>query len=333
MTTNTTNDKKRRKDWARAAATVFLALAMSACNADIFIDDFLPQTPSLRIERAGETVSIPFEATNWGILWGYNIDESFHTWSTDLEGNSLSLPFDEEQLGIVHIQDDFFDLQVEKKNRREMSVTLLENLYDYPIEMSLAVGNQYVEKRIPLTLAPGSKYRVDSVAYDWSQFHTYDYGAEWVYSLIVDNTMSADTIWATIRPYEDAVRSVRFSIPGTVMPADYYTTILGSPLPEVTIPDIEDGQPVLQDTRATFNLHEQDLPAGLDKNFSTRVPVPGGKNMKVGVYVTIENYTVPFTLHCSNPDSGRTRTFSGTLTSDRPYDYFYVKEDLSETNE
>ncbi len=333
MTTNIANNRNRWKCLRRAAGTLLLALSMGACNGDIFIGNYLPEVPSLRIERVGEPVVVPFEADNWGILWGYYVDASFNTWATDLEGNVLDLPMQEGQLGIMHIQDDFFDLQVEKKDRREMSVTLLENLYDYPIEMSLAVGNQYVEKRIPLTLAPGSKYRVDSVAYDWSQFHTYDYGAEEMYGLLVDNTAGTDTVWVDIYPYKYAARIVRFSIPGVVMSENYYTTILGDPLPEVTIPDIEDGQPVLQDTRATFNLHEQDLPTGLDKNFSARVPVPGGKNMKVGVYVTIENYTVPFTLHCSNPDSGRKRTFSGTLTSDRPYDYFYVKEDLNETNE
>lgn len=333
MTTNIANNRNRWKCLRRAAGTLLLALSMGACNGDIFIGNYLPEVPSLRIERVGEPVVVPFEADNWGILWGYYVDASFNTWATDLEGNVLDLPMQEGQLGIMHIQDDFFDLQVEKKDRREMSVTLLENLYDYPIEMSLAVGNQYVEKRIPLTLAPGSKYRVDSVAYDWSQFHTYDYGAEEMYGLLVDNTAGTDTVWVDIYPYKYAARIVRFSIPGVVMGENYYTTILGDPLPEVTIPDIEDGQPVLQDTRAPFNLHEQNLPTGLDKNFSARVPVPGGKNMKVGVYVTIENYTVPFTLHCSNPDSRRKRTFSGTLTSDRPYDYFYVKEDLSETNE
>ena len=89
----------------------------------------------------------------------------------------------------------------------------------------------------------------------------------------------------------------------------------------------------MRDTRATFSLGEQDLSAGLDKTFSTRVPVPGGKYMEVGVYVSVENYTVPFTLHCSNPDNGRTRTFSGKLTSDRPYDYFYTRTDLPPTNE
>ena len=333
MTTNIANNRNRWKCLRRAAGTLLLALSMGACNGDIFIGNYLPEVPSLRIERVGEPVVVPFEADNWGILWGYYVDASFNTWATDLEGNVLDLPMQEGQLGIMHIQDDFFDLQVEKKNRREMTVTLRENLYDFPIEMSLAVGNQYVEKHIPLTLAPGSKYRVDSVTYDWSQFRTYNYGAEEMYALLVDNTESTDTVWVPIRPYEKAVRHVEFFIPGTVMPADYYTTILGNPLPQVTIPDVEDGHPVLQDTRATFSLGEQDLPAGLDKNFSVRVPVAAGEGKRVGVYVSIENYTVPFTLHCSNPDSGRTRTFSGTLTSDRPYDYFYVKEDLTETNE
>ena len=321
---------------AAPLACLAIALLAGACNSDVFIDEFMPgEPPSVSLARVGECTTIPFEGDNWGILAlrSHYMHGTFRTWATDLEGYSISFPLDEGQLGIVHTQDDFFDLQIEKKNRHELSVTLHENLYDNPVELSLVVGNPYEEKTIPFRLAPGSKYRVDSVAYDWSQFFTYDYKAEWMYSLIVDNTMGADTIWANIRPYEKAVRRVRFSIPGTVMPAGYYSTILGNPLPEVTIPDVEDGKPVVRDTRAFFWLTDQDLPAGLDKTFSVRVPVPGGKKMEVGVYVSVENYTVPFTLHCSNPDNGRTRAFSGTLTSDRPYDYFYTRTDLTETDE
>ena len=162
---------------------------------------------------------------------------------------------------------------------------------------------------------------------------TYDYKAEWVYSIIVDNTQATDTTWAHIRPYEKAVRSVHFSMLGEVMGRDYYTTLLGDSLPEVAIPDVADGKPVVQDTRATFDLEEQDLPVDLDKDFTVLVPVPGGKKMEVGAYVSVEHYDVPFVIHCSHPHSGRTRTFSGTLSSDRPYDYFYTLTDLTHTDE
>ena len=193
------------------------------------------------------------------------------------------------------------------------------------------MGNSYEEKTIPVRVASGTKYRVDSVAYDWSRFFTYDYKAEWVYSIIVDNTQATDTTWAHIRPYEKAVRRVRFSIQGEVMGKDYYTTILGAPLPEVPIPDVVDGKPLLRDTRVTFDPDEQDLPVDLDKNFTVLVPVPGGKKMEVGAYVSVEYYDVPFVIHCSHPYSGRTRTFSGTLSSDRPYDYFYIRTELQAT--
>ena len=333
MTTIRTYIKHFESCIAHLAFGLLFAFTQGGCNSDVFIDEFMPgEPPSVSLARVGECATIPFEGDNWGILSIYAYS-GMHAWPTDLEGNSLSLPLDEGQLAIVHVQDEFFDFQIEKKNRHELSVTLHENLYDNPVELSLVVGNPYEEKAIPFRLAAGSKYRVDSVSYDWSQFFTYDYKAEWMYSLVVDNTMATDTIWPTIRPYEKAVRSVRFSIPGTVMPAGYYSTILGNPLPEVTIPDVEDGKPVVRDTRAFFWLTDQDLPAGLDKTFSVRVPVPGGKKMEVGVYVSVENYTVPFTLHCSNPDNGRTRAFSGTLTSDRPYDYFYTRTDLTETDE
>ena len=311
-----------------------LAFRRGGCNGDVFIDDFMPgNPPSVSIEQEGATVTIPFEADNWGICSLSSFYNPFGVQVTDLEGNDLHLPMEEGQTGIVRTIDDFLDLEAVKRNGREVELTLRENLYDNPVELDLVVGNGYEEKTIPVRVASGTKYRVDSVAYDWSRFFTYDYKAEWVYSIIVDNTQATDTTWAHIRPYEKAVRRVRFSIQGEVMGKDYYTTILGAPLPEVPIPDVVDGKPLLRDTRVTFDPDEQDLPVDLDKNFTVLVPVPGGKKMEVGAYVSVEYYEVPFVIHCSHPYSGRTRTFSGTLSSDRPYDYFYTLTDLTHTDE
>ena len=288
-------------------------------------DEFMPgNPPSVSIGQEGATVTVSFEEDNWGIHSLGSFYGSFGVQATDLEGNDLHLPMEEGQTGIVRIIDDFLDLEAVKRNGREVELTLRENLYDNPVELDLVVGNRYEEKTIPIRAASGSKYRVDS---------TYDYKAEWVYSIIVDNTQGTDTTWAHVRPYEKAVRRVRFSIPGEVMGKDYYTTLLGDSLPEVAIPDVADGKPVVQDTRATFDLEEQDLPADLDKDFTVLVPVPGGKKMEVGAYVSVEHYDVPFVIHCSHPHSGRTRTFSGTLSSDRPYDYFYTLTDLTHTDE
>ena len=308
---------------ARVAGLLLLLFAGGGCNGDVFIDDFMPgNPPSVSIGQEGATVTVSFEEDNWGIHSLGSFYGSFGVQATDLEGNDLYLPLDEGQTGIVRIIDDFLDLEAVKRNGREVELTLRE-----------IVGNGYEEKTIPVRVASGSKYRVDSVAYDWSRFYTYDYKAEWVYSIIVDNTQGTDTTWAHVRPYEKAVRRVRFSIPGEVMGKDYYTTLLGDSLPEVAIPDVADGKPVVQDTRATFDLEEQDLPVDLDKDFTVLVPVPGGKKMEVGAYVSVEHYDVPFVIHCSHPHSGRTRTFSGTLSSDRPYDYFYTLTDLTHTDE
>lgn len=321
-------------DWTRVAWMCLLAFVCGGCNSDVFIDDFMPgNPPSVSIEQEGATVTVPFEEDNWGIHSLGSFYGSFGVGVTDLEGNDLYLPLEEGQTGIVRIIDDFLDLEAVKRNGREVELTLRENLYDYPVELELVVGNRYEEKIIPIRAASGSKYRVDSVAYDWSRFFTYDYKAEWVYSIIVDNTQGTDTTWAHVRPYEKAVRRVRFSMQGEVMDKDYYTTLLGDSLPEVTIPDVADGKPVVQDTRATFDPDEQDLPVDLDKDFTVLVPVSGGKKMEVGAYVSVEHYDVPFVIHCSHPHSGRTRTFSGTLSSDRPYDYFYTLTDLTHTDE
>ena len=144
---------------ARVAGLLLLLFAGGGCNGDVFIDDFMPgNPPSVSIEQEGATVTIPFEADNWGICSLSSFYNPFGVQVTDLEGNDLHLPMEEGQTGIVRTIDDFLDLEAVKRNGREVELTLRENLYDYPVELELVVGNRYEEKTIPIRAASGSKY-------------------------------------------------------------------------------------------------------------------------------------------------------------------------------
>ena len=189
---------------ARVAGLLLLLFAGGGCNGDVFIDDFMPgNPPSVSIGQEGATVTVSFEEDNWGIHSLGSFYGSFGVQATDLEGNDLHLPMEEGQTGIVRIIDDFLDLEAVKRNGREVELTLRENLFDNPVELNLVVGNSYEEKTIPVRVASGTKYRVDSVAYDWGQFFTYDYKAEWVYSSSPTTTRRSGCtalLWTTRRP-------------------------------------------------------------------------------------------------------------------------------------
>ena len=114
---------------ARAAGLFLLLFAGGGCNGDVFIDDFMPgNPPSVSIEQEGATVTIPFEADNWGICSLSSFYNPFGVQVTDLEGNDLHLPMEEGQTGIVRTIDDFLDLEAVKRNGREVELTLRENL-------------------------------------------------------------------------------------------------------------------------------------------------------------------------------------------------------------
>lgn len=320
---------------AAPLACLAIALLAGACNSDVFINDFLPgEPPAVSLAGVGESVTISFEADNWGIRNAYYLPNNLDVYSTDLDGNSRNFPFAEGATGIVRFRSDYFDFEVRKESRRELKMCLFENLYDNPVDITLAVGNEYEEKAISLSVLPTGKYRVDSVAYDWKQFSTHDYTVEEVASFTIDNRQGSDTVWWTVYPFRDIRRKISFFSPGPVWDETHYTRLLGQPLPAIAIPDVVDGKPVMQDTRVAFGIQEQQLETDLDKDASRLVGVPGGKHQRIDVYVGIVHYDVPYTVYCSNPENGRTRTFSGTLYSDCPTpEHFITRTDQTDTYE
>ena len=309
---------------ARLAAAAALACVLGGCNGGVFIDDFLPEVPSVSVEGVEGRTVVPFEADNWGILNVGFLQNELRIYPTDLEGNFQALPFGEGERGCIRLQSDYFDLEVEKGDGRSLGVTLHENLYDNPVAVNLTVGNFYEEKTFSLSAAPTAKYRIDSVAYDWERFSTYDYGLREVDAMALDNTAGSDTLWWTVYPYRNVRREISFFTPGEVRGEEHYARLLGRPLPAIVIPDVEEGEPLLADTRVVFGIKQQELEAGLDPDFAVKVGVPGGKRQHIQVYVAQVHYDVPYTVYCSLPGSGRTRTFSGELRSDLPVAEHYI---------
>lgn len=309
---------------ARPLGLALAAWALGSCNSQVFIDDFLPHPPSVAVAEAGERVVIPFEADNWSFRRVDYLLNDIQTYSYDSEGNFRYLPFDEGQRGTLRLNGDYFDLQVERTQPRELEVLLKENLYDNPVELTIVVGNAYEEKDLRLSVSPTAKYRVDSVAYDWTLFRSSTDVVEAVESFVVDNSRSSDTFRLTVYPYESVKRRISLFNLGTAQGEEHYARLFGRPLPRITIPDLADGHPLLRGTQISFGLPNQELEAGLDPGFAAEVAVEGGKCQRIQVFVAQEYYEVPYTLYASHPQSGQTRTFCGSLTSKRPVAAYYI---------
>lgn len=293
------------RNWLPALAL----LLATGCNSGVFIDEFLPEAPApISLTEEASEATIRFEADNWEVkgITGQNPSE-------------------------------YLDYRIDKCDGRTLRLSLLQNLYDNPCELTIHVGNEYEERQLTVTLHPTSKYRIDSIVYDWSQFKFYDYMLEPVETITFDNQDGTYPARWTCYPYKKSRRKVSLNIPSGS--SSYYpldeeemARYFGQrPCPSIPIPDVADGKPVMSGTEVAFGPAEQELDANLDKDLAVEVSIDAGKKLCVTVYNNMDIYDVPFTLYASHPRTGQCLEMQLRLHSECPVNYMIFKEDI--TNE
>lgn len=303
-----------------------ILIFLAGCNGDIFVDDYMPKRyDETTISETNNSKEINFKADNWGLIKIVcETSDQYTIKAYTIDGESTSFPFEEKELGTVHITNDYIDVQVEKKSGKKLKVILNENLMNENVRMLIEVGNSFKLEVIEVQLAPTQKYQIDSIVYDFDKFETYRGGLKEMEYLIVNNKSSLP-ITVGFLPYRKSTHEIRFSDPTKVWDEELFTHLLGVPLPEITIPDIVDGKPVLRDSKVAFGMKEQHLAVGLDKKLSVDVTIDGFDKRKVIVFNEMRDYSVPYKVYISNPRTGKELTFSGKLNSSEPIDYFILK--------
>lgn len=301
---------------------------MTACNPGVFIDDFSPDTQEVTVGKDGATVK--FGADNWAILYidgNYSYSRSI----SDSEGNPIgkNLPLDEDDLATISVQDDFHDFSIEKKDRRSLEFVMNENMDDSALEYEVVVGNRYEEKSIRATFLPSAKYVIDSLVYKFDKAAVYSDNVNLVRSMKVNNQSSSEPAEITLYPYEASYRKVSFLSAGGWTQTSY-EKIFGRNLPDVMIPEVVDSGLEDTGTKCGFGVESAELDSGLDPAMAVKVSINAGEYKRVDVYNCVDIYTVPFTAYASNPDSGKKRVFSGTLYSEKPFDYIILKRNVEE---
>ena len=159
-----------RKLFSRYALSAIVApLLAVGCNDGIFIDDFLPEAPSVTVGPDDTSATIRFEAGNWDILSVEGPTTSLRGDIYDAEGNLLfgNHPLYGDGLLRMTYDDGLLDFGIERNDYRTLRITLGESLRDEPWETRILVGNDYESETVSVTFAPTEKYRVDSVVYRW----------------------------------------------------------------------------------------------------------------------------------------------------------------------
>ena len=193
-----------RKLFSRYALSAIVASLLAAgCNDGVFIDDFLPEAPSVTVGPDDTSVTIRFEAGNWDILSVEGPTTSLRGDIYDAEGNLLygnHMTYD----------DGLLDFGIERNDYRTLRITLGESLRDEPWETRILVGNDYESETVSVTFAPTEKYRVDSVVYRWDEFESWDNSIELQDAFTIDNTASSEPASVVVSPFRNAKRTVRF---------------------------------------------------------------------------------------------------------------------------
>lgn len=199
--------------------------------------------------------------------------------------------------------------------------------------MQVIVGNDYKGELIELVLEPTQKYQIDSVVYDWDKFKIYEGSLEQVESITVNNQQAATPINFAFYPFHKSVHKVRFYNTEAIWDEEAFKCLLGTTLPQITIPTVVDSQPVLANTKVFFGISSQDLEANLNKELSVNVTIDGGDIRNVIVFNEMEKYSVPYKVYLSNSHTNKKRVFSGELHSSRPIDYVILKKRVDETKD
>lgn len=311
-------------------SSIFLAVVTVGCNSDVFIDDFLPEAPSVVVERSETVSKIRFKAANWdiqSIMGSAQSDMGLMTLYGDIydaEGNLVTRnqPLYGDGLLKMVYDDGLVDFRIERNDYRGLDVLFGENLRDRPYDVQIYVGNEYESGTVEVTFNPSEKYRVDSVVYRWDEFDFWNNSAEMADAFTIDNTASSEPTSVIVSPFQHAKRTVRF------WPDDFNDRreeIFGVPLPEIGIPDVENALPVSKGSSARFARGDQQLPLPFPDDEKAEVTVKPHERRHIEVWLIYERFHVPYTVYASSPATGRQRTFSGTLHSSVPYKYSILK--------
>lgn len=306
--------------------SILITILLGSCNSGIFIEDFITDIPDTCKVESDKPYKLYFDTEDWDILNIYST-KSMLLEIFELDGITKKdyLPLENGENAIISYKDTYCNFRIEKRNSHEMEIFCDKNLNNSPLGLSIEVGNKYVRKTINVSLKPTNKFVVDKVEYDFeNDFYYSKFPAEQVEAMTVDNTNSSRPVILSFYPFKNAKRRIEFH------PDDYDTfsnadRFLGSQLAEITIPDILDGKPVIQNTKVTFGLSNQSFWTGkLDKDLVVKDTINPGEMKNIEIYNNIEEFHVNYKIHTSNHKTGEKYIFTGRLYSMDPYDYLII---------
>lgn len=301
--------------------SIICATLFTCCNSEIFINDFIKEVPDTCFVENKIPYKLKFDSDNWDILNVYSMSAlNFDIY--DLNGNLKKnyLPLENGETAILSYESTYIALRIEKKDSKTMEIICTKNLNNSPVNIKIEVGNKYTRKIIGVSIKPTNKLIIDKVEYDFeNDFYYSNDVIEQVDGINANLADSKEALTFSFYPYRNSQRRIEF------YPDDYNVFFnmdkyLGNQLAEIIIPDIENGKPVMRNTKVIFGLREQSFWTGrVDRNHIIQTTVQGGETKRIEIYNRIEEFNVNYKVHASNPDTGEKCIFTGRLNSKDPF--------------
>ena len=187
------------------------ALGAAACNDGAFIEEFLPEAPSVTLDAQDSRYTVEFEAGNWNIDYASGSAAILSGTAFDAEGNELGSARGFEGLGKLVYETDSYSFDIVRRAPDRLEIVLVENLEDEAVKIEITVGNEIETEKIRAMLQPTPKYEVDRVEFDWQNFQVYDERLMLVDSFTVDNSGSGSAATVSVTPFRDAAREIVFT--------------------------------------------------------------------------------------------------------------------------
>ena len=124
------------------------ALGAAACNDGAFIEEFLPEAPSVTLDAQDSRFTVEFEAGNWNIDYASGSAAILSGTAFDAEGNELGFTRSLEGLGKLVYETESYSFDIVRRAPDRLEIVLVENLGDEAVKIEITVGNEIETEKI-----------------------------------------------------------------------------------------------------------------------------------------------------------------------------------------
>lgn len=291
---------------------ILVLSALHSCNSDVFIEDIEPSVNNIELDGNGESVTIHFNSSDWGLITGEcSLAEAFfHIYNAEgVNIGASGAPY-LDGLGKLVLNEEQIQLTIERKHPKKLTIKVDESIVRPRFSLSMIVGNDYESKVIDVTINQCDRYVLDDISYSLKDFEYYGNGVQFGEAITINNKASTPVI-QSVYPFRDKYHELKFTS---------YSFQAFSLLEEnlmVDIPTVIDSALVMNGVRAPFSGVEQMIPLSF-ANEEKKVSIPPFTNQQITPVIGYDQFETDFTIRAHHPKTNKQRTITGKLRSNMP---------------